>query len=54
MDFPVHVVMPADCAARWRQELDSGELVEVLRCDDAQRQRSLVVLCSRGRPKAGP
>jgi 4-amino-4-deoxy-L-arabinose transferase-like glycosyltransferase len=36
---PTYVVMPADCAARWRRHLRAGGLVEVLRTTDLTRRR---------------
>jgi hypothetical protein len=36
---PTYVVMPADCAERWRRHLRAGGLVEVLRTTDLTRRR---------------
>jgi hypothetical protein len=44
---PHHVLMPAECAAVWRQYITSGELVEVLRYtdrSDRHRPRDLVLM----------
>ncbi|MFL5340194.1 MAG: ArnT family glycosyltransferase, partial [Gemmataceae bacterium] len=50
---PHFVVMPPDCAARWRQHLSAGELEEVLRSTDlngGRHERPLVLM--RTRPKS--
>lgn len=42
-----HIVMPADCAAVWRQYITSGTLTESLRysdCTDRDRPRDLVLM----------
>ncbi len=52
----IHIVMPPDCAAKWRQDLPHGRLEEVLRTTDlggAPSERPLVLLRSV-RPKVGP
>ncbi len=50
-----HVLMPAECAAVWRQYISSGELAEVLRYtdrSDRRRPRDLVLV--RTRPAHDP
>jgi 4-amino-4-deoxy-L-arabinose transferase-like glycosyltransferase len=52
-----HILMPAECAAAWRQYISSGGLEEVLRATDRtdrQRPRDLVVMRTRPRPADPP
>jgi 4-amino-4-deoxy-L-arabinose transferase-like glycosyltransferase len=52
---PHFVVMPAECAARWRRHVTSGTLEELLRYEDRtdrSRPRGLVVMRTRPQPPA--
>jgi 4-amino-4-deoxy-L-arabinose transferase-like glycosyltransferase len=47
-----HILLPADCAAVWRQYISSGELEEVLRhTDRTDRRRPRDLVLMRTRPK---
>jgi hypothetical protein len=52
-----HILMPAECAAVWRQYITSGELDEVLRFTDRtdrHRPRNLVLMRTRPRAAGNP
>jgi hypothetical protein len=50
---PHHILMPAECAAAWRQYISSGELDEVLRYTDrTDRRRPHDLVLMRTRPAA--
>jgi hypothetical protein len=53
---PHYVLMPAECAAGWRQYITSGTLDETLRYTDRtdrRRPRDVVLMRTRPNPKSG-